>query len=871
VNAIPKTCKKISVLDRTKEPGSIREPLYLSVIAALKQTGKFSDIPVFSGRYGLGSKDFNPACVIAVYRNTTKTRFTVGIVDDVTGLSLPTDDYPNTIPEGTTSCKFWGIGGDGTVSANENSTKIIGENTDMNVQAYFAYDSKKAGGITVSHLRFGKAAIKSTYFITQADFVACHNPSYVYKYDMVEDVLPGGTFLLNCQWNAAELEEHLPNRIKSQIAKKNIKFYIINGIKIAGEVGLGNRVSTVLQSAFFKLADIIPMEDAIKHMKEEIHHQFISKGEKIVEMNYNAVDKGAVSFEKIDVPASWANVGDDFELPEADPTGKRKEIVDFINNVMIPINAYQGTELPVSTFSETADGTFPLGTAAYEKRGVAVNVPEWIPENCIQCNQCSLVCPHAVLRPYALTDDEAAKAPKGTLTKDATGLPGLKYTMACSVLDCYGCDVCVNVCPAGAKDKSKNALVMKPLETQLEQQNVFGYCYELPEKPEVLEKFKETTIKGSQFKQPLLEFSGACAGCGETPYAKLVTQLFGDRMFIGNATGCSSIWGGSAPAMPYTVNKDGKGPAWANSLFEDNAEFSFGMYLGQKAVRDRMAKKAKILIEKSCPCTAELKEWLETFNDGAANGIATKALVKALESCNCGLPEKDELLENKKFLAKKSVWAFGGDGWAYDIGYGGLDHVLAQGEDVNLLVFDTEVYSNTGGQASKSTPVGAIAKFAASGMNIKKKDLAGIAMKYDYVYVAQVAMGADMNQCIKAMVEAEAHKGPSIVICYAPCRDHGMKGGLANMIAIEKKAVETGYWNLFRFNPALAAEGKSPFTLDSKAPTGNYKDFIMNEVRYNSLMRWNPERAEELFERAEGDAKKRYDDLVGLVEFYRVK
>ncbi|MCL1903460.1 MAG: pyruvate:ferredoxin (flavodoxin) oxidoreductase [Oscillospiraceae bacterium] len=867
VNAIPKTCKKISVLDRTKEPGSIGEPLYLSVVAALKQTGKFADVPVYGGRYGLGSKDFNPACVIAIYRNTTKTRFTVGIEDDVTGLSLPTDDYPNTIPEGTTSCKFWGIGGDGTVSANENSTKIIGENTDMNVQAYFAYDSKKAGGITVSHLRFGKAAIKSTYFITQADFVACHNPSYIYKYDMVKDVLPGGTFLLNCQWSASELDEHLPNRIKSQIAKNNINFYIINGIKIAGEVGLGNRVSTVLQSAFFKLADIIPMDDAIKHMKEEIHHQFISKGEKIVEMNYNAVDKGAVSFEKIDVPAAWANAGDDFELPKADPAGKRKDIVDFIDNVMIPINAYQGTELPVSTFSKTADGTFPLGTAAYEKRGVAVTVPEWLPENCIQCNQCSLVCPHAVLRPYALTADEAANAPKGFKSKDATGLPGMKYTMACSVLDCYGCDVCVNICPAGAKDKSKNALVMKPLESQLEQQNSFGYCYELPEKPEVLEKFKETTVKGSQFKQPLLEFSGACAGCGETPYAKLVTQLFGDRMFIGNATGCSSIWGGSAPAMPYTVNKEGKGPAWANSLFEDNAEFSFGMYLGQKAVRDRMAKKAKVLIEKSCPCSAELKKWLETFDNGAENGVATKALVSALEGCNCGMPEKDEMLQNKKFLAKKSVWAFGGDGWAYDIGYGGLDHVLAQGEDVNLLVFDTEVYSNTGGQASKSTPVGAIAKFAASGMNIKKKDLAGIAMKYDYVYVAQVAMGADMNQCIKAMVEAEAHKGPSIVICYAPCRDHGMKGGLANMIAIEKKAVETGYWHLFRFNPAL----ESPFTLDSKAPAGNYKDFIMNEVRYNSLMRWNPERAEELFTRAEADSKKRYDNLVGLVEYYKAK
>ena len=876
VDAIPATCKKISVLDRTKEPGSIGEPLYLSVIAALKQTGKFTDVPVYSGRYGLGSKDFNPACVIAVYRNTDKKRFTVGIEDDMTGLSLPLNENPNTVPEGTSSCKFWGIGGDGTVSANENSTKIIGESTDMNVQAYFAYDSKKAGGVTVSHLRFGKEPIKSTYFISKANFVACHNPSYVTKYDMVKDILPGGTFLLNCQWSAEELEEHLPNRIKSHIAKNNINFYIINGIKIAGEVGLGNRISTVLQSAFFKLANIIPIEDAIKHMKEQIYKQFQSKGDKIVEMNYKAVEKGAVSFEKVEIPASWADAGDDFVLPKADSNGKRKDIVDFINNVMIPINAYHGADLPVSTFAKDADGTFPQGTAAYEKRGVAVTVPEWIPENCIQCNQCALVCPHAVLRPHILTDDEVANAPKGLLTKDATGLPGYKYTLANSVLDCYGCDVCVNICPAGAKDKSKNALVMKPLESQLEQQNVFAYCYELPEKPEVLEKFKATTVKGSQFKQPLLEFSGACAGCGETPYAKLVTQLFGDRMYIGNATGCSSIWGGSAPAMPYTVNKEGKGPAWANSLFEDAAEFTYGMLLGQKAVRGRMARKAEELAKSDCGDCAELKaaaqNWLNTFDDKNNNGAATDAFVAALEKANNGKCDiVAELLENKKFLAKKSVWAFGGDGWAYDIGYGGLDHVLAQGEDVNMLVFDTEVYSNTGGQASKSTPVGAIAKFAADGMNVKKKDLAGIAMKYDYVYVAQVSMGADMNQCIKAMVEAEAHKGPSIIICYAPCRDHGIKGGLANMIEIEKKAVQSGYWHLFRFNPALAAEGKSPYTLDSKEPTASYKDFLMNEVRYNSLMRWKPERAEALFERAEKDSKKRYDELVGLVEFYKVK
>ncbi|MCL1831931.1 MAG: pyruvate:ferredoxin (flavodoxin) oxidoreductase [Oscillospiraceae bacterium] len=868
VNTIPASVKKITVLDRTKEPGAVGEPLYLSVIASLKQMGKFENVPVFSGRYGLGSKDFNPACVIAVYRNETKKRFTVGINDDVTNLSLEIKENPNTIPEGTTSCKFWGIGGDGTVSANENSTKIIGNDTDNNVQAYFAYDSKKAGGVTISHLRFGMAPIKSPYFIDKANFVACHNPAYVTKYDMAKDILPGGTFLLNCPWTLAELEEHLPNRVKSHMANNNINFYTIDATKLAAECNL-RFVSTVLQSAFFALANIIPSDKAIAHMKDGITKQFSSKGEEVVKNNHNAVEKGATGFVKIDIPESWKSAGDDFALPKADSTGKRKEIVDFVNDIMIPINAYRGTDLPVSTFLKDADGTFPQGTAAYEKRGVAVNVPVWQSENCIQCNQCALVCPHAVLRPYALTDAEVAAAPAGMPVKDATGLPGLKYTMACSVLDCYSCDVCANVCPVNQKG-DKKALVMKPLDTQLDKQNEFAYCYDLPEKPEVFEKFKPTTIKGSQFKQPLLEFSGACAGCGETPYAKLVTQLFGERMFIGNATGCSSIWGGSAPATPYTVNKEGKGPAWANSLFEDNAEFSFGLYLGQKSLRDRMSKNAKTLIEKNCPCKAELQEWLDTYDDGAANASATAALVTALEGCNCGMAEKDEMLENKKFLSKKSVWAFGGDGWAYDIGYGGLDHVLAQGENINVLVFDTEIYSNTGGQASKSTQTGAIAKFAASGMNIKKKDLAGIAMKYDYVYVAHVSLGADMNQCIKALVEAEAHQGPSIVICYAPCRDHGIKGGLANSIAIEKAAVEAGYWHLFRFNPGNVAQGKSPFTLDSKAPTTSYRDFIMNEVRYSMLKRSFPERADTLFTKAEKDAKKRYDELVGLVEFYKV-
>jgi pyruvate-ferredoxin/flavodoxin oxidoreductase len=870
VDAIPASVKQISVLDRTKEPGAVGEPLYLSVVAALRETGKFANVPVYSGRYGLGSKDFNPACVIAVYKNTAKKRFTVGINDDVTKLSLAIDENPNTVPEGTTSCKFWGIGGDGTVSANENSTKIIGKHTDMKIQAYFAYDSKKAGGVTISHLRFGKAPIKSTYFITKANFVACHNPSYIHKYDMVKDILPGGTFLLNWHYGLEELEKQLPGKFKSHIAKNNINVYIMDAIKIAEEVGLGNRVSTVLQSAFFALANIIPIDDAIKYMKEEIHDQFISKGQKIVDMNYAAVEKGAKAFEKFEVPAAWANAGDEFELLKADPAGKRKELVDFVNDILIPVNGYRGADLPVSTFAKDADGTFPQGSAAYEKRGVAVEVPEWICENCIQCNQCSYVCPHAILRPYILTDAEVAAAPDGLTAKDAIGLPGFKYTMGNSVLDCYGCNVCVNICPAGAKDKAKNALVMKPLETQLKHQNVFAYLYDLPEKPETLEKFKETTVKGSQFKQPLLEFSGACAGCGETPYAKLVTQLFGDRMYIGNATGCSSIWGGSAPATPYTVNKEGKGPTWANSLFEDTAEFSYGMYLGQKAVRDRLARKTEeMLASGSCTpdCKAAAQKWLDTFNNGADNAIATKAYVKALESCGCALSK--EILKDKNFLVKKSIWAFGGDGWAYDIGYGGLDHVLAEGQDVNLLVFDTEVYSNTGGQASKSTPLGAIAKFAANGMNTKKKDLAQIAMQYDYVYVAQVSMGADMNQCIKALVEAENHPGPSIVICYAPCRDHGIKGGLANMIEIEKNAVESGYWHLYRFNPGLAAEGKSPYTLDSKAPTKSYKDFLMNEVRYNSLVRFNPERAEKLFDKAEKDAKKKYDNLVGLIEFYK--
>ena len=863
VDAIPATAKQITVLDRTKEPGAIGEPLYLDVVAALKQANKFQDVPVFSGRYGLGSKDCNPAQIIAVYNNTAKPRFTIGIEDDVTGLSLEIKENPNTTPEGTTCCKFWGLGSDGTVGANKNSIKIIGDHTDMYAQAYFAYDSKKSGGVTISHLRFGKSPIKSTYFVNKANFVACHNPSYIDKYEMVQDVVPGGSFLLNCQWTVDELDEKLPAPVKAYIAKNNINFYIINAIKVAKEIGLGNKTNTVLQSAFFSIANIIPAADAVDYMKKAAYKSFAKKGDEIVNMNYAAIDRGAGEVIKVDVPASWANA--EGELATHTATGDNKKLVDFVNNILTPVNAQRGDKLPVSTFSGMADGTFPQGSAAYEKRGIAVDVPEWIPENCIQCNQCSMACPHAVIRPIILNDAEAAAAPAGMKMKDATGLPGLKFTMAISVLDCTGCGVCANVCPAKTK-----ALAMKGLETQEAQQACYDYAIKTSVKPEVAEKFKPTTVKGAQFKQPLLEFSGACAGCGETPYAKLITQLFGDRMYIANATGCSSIWGGSAPSTPYTTNKEGRGPAWGNSLFEDNAEFGLGMFLAQDTLRTRAQAKLKALAEKAEK--AEVKElidkYFETANDGAANLAATKALVSALEACGCDTPERKEVLKLKDYLNKKSNWIFGGDGWAYDIGYGGVDHVLASGKNVNVFVFDTEVYSNTGGQASKATNIGAVAQFAAAGKNVKKKDLAGIAMKYGYVYVAQIAMGADMNQCLKAIAEAEAYDGPSLVIAYAPCINHGIKGGLTIAQQVEKEAVQAGYWHLFRFNPALAEEGKNPFSLDSKAPTGDYKAFMMREVRYNSLMRANPERAEKLFNIAVENSKKKYDDLVNLVEYY---
>ncbi len=871
IEAIPDTVKQISVLDRTKEPGSLGEPLYLDVVAALKGS-KFDKVTICGGRYGLGSKDTTPAQIKAVYWNDCKkaefkSRFTIGIKDDVTNLSLDTEEKLNSAPKGTTACKFWGLGADGTVGANKNSIKIIGDHTDMYAQAYFAYDSKKSGGVTVSHLRFGTSPIKSTYLVNMADFVACHNQSYIDKYNMVQDIKPGGTFLLNCQWNAQELETHLPGQVKRYIAENNIKFYTIDGVGIGKKIGLGNRINTVLQAAFFKLANIIPIDDAVKYMKDAATASYSKKGDAVVKMNHDAIDAGVSGIVEVKVPAEWKNAADTaMGMPAA--TGNRKDLVDYVNKIQIPVNAQEGDKLPVSAFKDMPDGTFPQGSAAYEKRGIAVDVPAWNSENCIQCNFCAYVCPHAVIRPVAMTDDELAKAPAGAKEKalKMTGVNGMNFVMTVSALDCTGCGSCANVCPG---KKGAKALVMQPLESQLAEQELFAYGQSLPEKKEVAEKFKETTVKGSQFKQPLLEFSGACAGCGETPYAKLVTQLFGDRMYIANATGCSSIWGGSAPSTPYTVNKDGKGPAWANSLFEDNAEYGYGMFLAQNTLRQRAVAK---LLEMQKSANAELKtaieNYLSTLNNGIENIPATAALVTALEADNSAAAK--DVLQLKDYLGKKSMWVFGGDGWAYDIGFSGLDHVIASGEDVNIFVFDTEVYSNTGGQASKSTPTGAIAQFAAAGKEVKKKDLAGIAMSYGYVYVAHIAMGADMNQCIKAISEAEAYNGPSIIIAYAPCINHGIKAGMSKAMDEEKKAVEAGYWHLFRYDPRLKAEGKNPFQLDSKVPAVDekYKEFLMGEVRYNSLVRQNPERAEKLFNKAVENAKSRYDYLVRLSKLY---
>ena len=862
INAIPESVKQITVLDRTKEPGALGEPLYLDVVASLKGT-KFDAVPVFTGRYGLGSKDTTPAQIVAVYDNTEKQKFTIGIVDDVTNLSLEVGAPLVTTPEGTINCKFWGLGADGTVGANKNSIKIIGDNTDMYAQAYFDYDSKKSGGVTMSHLRFGKSPIKSTYLIKQANFVACHNPSYVNKYNMVQELVDGGTFLLNCPWDMEGLEKHLPGQVKAFIANHNIKFYVIDGIKIGKEIGLGGRINTVLQSAFFKLANIIPEEHAIELMKAAAKASYGKKGDKIVQMNYDAIDAGAKQVVEIAVPESWKDAADEGLTTPHVGEGGRADVVDFVKNIQAKVNAQEGNTLPVSAFNEYVDGSTPSGSSAYEKRGIAVDIPIWQPDNCIQCNRCAYVCPHAVIRPIALTEEEAANAPEGMDMIDMMGMPNMKFSIAVSAYDCTGCGSCANVCPG---KKGEKALVMGNMEANAGKQDFFNYGTELPIKPEVVAKFKETTVKGSQFKQPLLEFSGACAGCGETPYAKLITQLFGDRMYIANATGCSSIWGNSSPSTPYTVNPQGRGPAWSNSLFEDNAEFGYGMLLAQNTIRERLKASVEKLAENGVndDVKAAAQEYLDTFSVGATNGTATDKLVKALEDCDCGCAERAELLKNKDFLAKKSQWIFGGDGWAYDIGFGGVDHVLASGQDINIMVFDTEVYSNTGGQSSKATKTGATAQFAAGGKETKKKDLAGIAMSYGYVYVAQIAMGADFNQTVKAIAEAEAYPGPSLIIAYAPCINHGIKKGMSKAQTEEQLAVECGYWNNFRFNP----EAEKKFTLDSKEPKGDYQEFLNGEVRYNALMRANPEKAQRLFAQNEAEAMERYEYLKGLVNLY---
>ncbi len=859
VAAIPDTVKRIQVLDRTKEPGALGEPLYLDVVAALKGT-KFHDIPVTSGRYGLGSKNTTPNQIVAVFNNTDKQRFTIGIKDDVTNLSLDPGADLVTTPEGTTNCKFWGLGADGTVGANKNSIKIIGDNTDMYAQAYFDYDSKKSGGVTMSHLRFGKKPIKSTYLITRANFVACHNPAYIRKFNMVQEIVDGGTFLLNCPWSVEDLDQHLPGQVKKYIADHKINFYIIDGVKIGIETGMGpTRINTILQSAFFKLTGIIPEAKAIELMKEAAQKTYGRKGEDVVKKNWAAIDAGATGVVKVDVPTEWSNCADEgLDYPKA--TEGLDKTLAFVNNIQTAVSAQEGNNLPVSAFTTYVDGTTPSGTSAYEKRGIAVNVPVWNNENCIQCGFCAYVCPHAVIRTIALTEDEANNAPEGMPTLAMNGMPGYKFAISVSQLDCTGCGSCANVCPG---KKGEKALTMQNFEANVDKQAWFNYTNKLPEKPEVIAKFKETTVKGSQFKKPLLEFSGACAGCGETPYARLITQLFGDRMYIANATGCSSIWGNSSPSTPYTVNAKGHGPAWSNSLFEDAAEFGYGMHLADVAIRTRL----RGIVEEfaangSDEVKAAAQEYLDTYHVGAKNGAATEKLLAAIAEDNS--ENAVELKNNKEFLAKKSQWIFGGDGWAYDIGFGGLDHVLASGKDVNIMVFDTEVYSNTGGQSSKSTKTGAVAQFAAGGKDTKKKDLASIAMSYGYVYVAQIAMGADYNQTVKALAEAEAYNGPSLIIAYAPCINHGIKKGMSKAMTEEKLAVETGYWNNFRFNP----EAENKFSLDSKTPTGDYQEFLKGEVRYASLALKDPERANKLFEQNEENAKERFTYLEKLVTLY---
>ena len=873
--AIPATAKNIAVLDRTKEPGSLGEPLYLDVIAALNEVGR-NGLKVVGGRYGLGSKDTTPASIFAIFENLAKAapknHFTVGIVDDLTNLSLDEHAAPDTAPSDMIQCKFWGLGGDGTVGANKNSIKIIGDHTDKHIQAYFQYDSKKTGGITISHLRFGDSPIKSSYYINKADFVACHNSAYLTKYDMISDVKPGGTFLLDCQWTDAELDAHLPASVKSYIANNNIKFYTINATQIAIDLGNAKVKNTVLQSAFFTLAKVLPIDEAIDYMKYMATKSYLKKGQAIVDLNHKAIDAGKDALHLVEVPAEWKNAGE--TAPAAKVDGKRAELVDFVNDIVVPVGAMKGDSLTVAAFAKYADGTFPQGSAAYEKRGVAVTVPQWNPETCIQCNSCAFVCPHACVRAFAMTEEEAANAPEVTkFTEKPYGKTNYKFTISVSPLDCMGCTLCVKACPVtanSAKTGKAPAIEMKPIATQLDQQAAYDYAVaNVAEKSELI----NLTVKGSQFKQPLLEYSGSCAGCAETSYARIITQLFGERMYISNATGCSSIWGGSAPATPYTVNNEsGRGPAWANSLFEDNAEHGLGMYLGQKAIRNKLIGYVKALRETVCgdDKLAVIDEYLNTLNDGKANEAATKKLVAMLEACDCNNELKTKILAEKQYLSKKAVWIFGGDGWAYDIGFGGLDHVIASGEDVNIMVFDTEVYSNTGGQASKASNIGQVAQFAAAGKAIGKKNLAEIAMSYGYVYVAQIAMGADMNQTLKAIAEAEAYPGPSIIIGYAPCEMHSIKGGMANCQAEMKKAVEAGYWQMFRFNPALKAEGKNPFTLDSKEPTADYQEFIKGEARYTRLAQAFPERAEKLFSKAEAAAKAKYERLKKLVEFYSV-
>ena len=864
--AIPATAKKIAVLDRTKEPGALGDPLYLDVITALAGAG-ITDKTVVAGRYGLGSKDTPPKSVFAVYENLAqdapKNHFTMGIVDDVTNTSLVEKDAPNTAAEGTIECKFWGLGGDGTVGANKNSIKIIGDHTDKYVQAYFQYDSKKTGGVTISHLRFGDHPIRSPYYINKADFVACHNPSYIVKgFPMVRDVKPGGTFLINCQWSDADLEKHMPAEAKRYIAANNIQVYTLDAIDLAARIGMGKRTNTILQSAFFSLAKVMPQEEAIQYMKDAATHSYLKKGQDVVDMNHKAIDAGATAYKKFEVPASWATAED--VKKESGHTGPAK-LVDMVNKILDPVDRMDGDSLPVSAFEAHVDGTFELGAAAYEKRGVAVSVPAWDATKCIQCNQCSFVCPHATIRPYALTEEEAKNAPEAAKIVDIKAGKGkgvYKFAIAVSPLDCMGCGVCAKICPVGA-------LTMVPQEQEAAQQDVFNYMVaNITAKEDVA----DLTVKGSQFKKPLLEFSGSCAGCAETSYARLITQLFGDRMYISNATGCSSIWGGPAATSPYATTAEGKGPAWANSLFEDNAEHGLGMYLGQKAIRERLIAQVKSMAESdqaSESFKAAFQAFLDTKDDSTANAPAAKALIAELEKAAAeGCPVAPAVLAEKEYLSKKSVWIFGGDGWAYDIGFGGVDHVLASGEDVNVFVFDTEVYSNTGGQASKASNIGQVAQFAAAGKTIAKKSLAEIAMTYGYVYVAQVAMGANMNQTLKAIAEAEAYHGPSLIIGYAPCEMHSIKGGMTNCQGEMKKAVECGYWNLFRFNPALKAEGKNPFTLDSKAPAGGYQEFLMNEARYSSLTRSFPDRAKELFALNEETAKARYEKLLRLQKMY---